>query len=368
MEVRLATPGHAPPLDTFIALGVANGILEAHPTAKLNVKKRGSSYEIRIEADRIDWESVYAALADQLTFEAKRLYNRTGDIFLAFGPQRSPSPEELSVQLERLVEEVRELVLRLPSEYSEGSRHVANEGKSGHSKSSRSYTAYLPLAPWAGKYFASTYSYKEGAYRVCPLCYFLAWSGLLTSSAVVEHRRKGKWVVYYVAPDPVDVEGADLALLSLIFREKRRQRRRIREEVPALALPLLVLATGETLWPVIESSFGLFMWTYEKAGQSLGVRRYSQLPLKPLLDFIAKAKARGRHLARLVEYLSVRDPVALAQITECLAYGKPEPYDVVRGVWSLIEQEKDRRYSRLLEREFAEALFDVWREYWASQL
>jgi len=64
------------------------------------------------------------------------------------------------------------------------------------------------------------------------------------------------------------------------------------------------------------------------------------------------------------------DPSLVAQITECLAYGEPDPYTVVRSIWSfLARKERERREgeartSRLLEKGFAEALFNVWQEYW----
>jgi len=368
MAVELVTPGHSPPLDTLIALGIASGVLQAHPTAEVLVEKEGASYRIVI-GGQVEWDKVHDKLSEKMLFEMERLRYRTGDLYSAFGPQKGIELRKLSETFKGIVELAREPMLRITFEYSEGAQHAAREGRGRGRRGT--YTAYLPIAPWAGKYFTGTYRYGEEPYTLCPLCAFLAWSGLLSSSSIITYVTKEKRGTIYVVPDPLSVKGYDLALLSLIFGEKRG---RVRDDVPLLAAPLLALATGETLWPV-EGDYGLYVWKYEGAGAFLGIRGYSQLPLRPLLEFAAEAKSRGRYLARLIKRL---DPSLVAQIAECLAYGEPDPYTVVRSVWSFLSQQKKRgrregevrkrggnaRTSRLLEKGFAEALFGVWQRYW----
>jgi hypothetical protein len=50
MSTELVTPGHSPPLDTLIAMGIAVGTLQAHPAARIEVKKQG--FSCRIESMR----------------------------------------------------------------------------------------------------------------------------------------------------------------------------------------------------------------------------------------------------------------------------------------------------------------------------
>jgi len=122
------------------------------------------------------------------------------------------------------------------------------------------------------------------------------------------------------------------------------------------------------VWSV-EGEYSLYVWKY-KAGAFLGIRGYSQLPLKPLLEFAAEAKFRSRYLTRLIKRL---EPLPVAQITECLAYGEPDSYTVVRSIWLFLAQKgreqkegevrkkgREAQTSRLLEKGFAEALFNVW--------
>uniref|UniRef100_A0A7C1T5I7 Uncharacterized protein n=1 Tax=Thermofilum pendens TaxID=2269 RepID=A0A7C1T5I7_THEPE len=359
METRLVTPGHSPPLDTLIALGLANGVLQACPTASLLVRKRGVCYEIRIKG-QVNWEEVHAKLSDAIMFEARRLRFGMGDLLRAFGPQRGIKFEELEGRFLDLTKKAYNHMLEVEKEYSQEAQHAASEGRV---KGRRGRTAYLPIAPWAGKFFAGTYKYQKRQYTLCPLCSFLAWAGILTSSSLIKYRKRDKRGTIYVVPDPIHMEGYDLALLSLLFREKRTY---IPEDLPLLAIPLLVLSTGETIWPV-EGEYGLYVWKYEQVGNFPGIRGYSQQPLRPLLEFVAKAKSRGGRLARLVRVLSQRDPAALAQIVECLSYGEPDPYTVVRSVWTSLNQEERRtELLKLLERSFAEALYEVWRSYWGS--
>jgi len=354
MSIEIVTPGHSPPLDTLVALGIVSGVFQAHPTAEVVVEKLGAAYRIKIHG-QVEWDKVYSELSERMLFEAERLRYETGHLRSAFGPQKGIESQKLSGIFKDIVELARKPMLDITHEYAEDAQHATKEGRG--KKRRGAYTAYLPVAPWAGKYFAATYRYSEEAYILCPLCAFLAWSGLLSSSSIVTYVVKNKRGTIYAVPDPVSMRGYDLALLSLIFGEKRGW---IRNDVPLLAAPLLVLATGETVWPV-EGEYSLYVWKYEGAGTFLGIREYSQLPLKPLLEFVAEAKSRGRYLARLIKRL---DPSLLAQITECLAYGEPDPYTVVRSIWSFLTQKRKERMSRLLEKGFAEALFNVWQEYW----
>jgi hypothetical protein len=363
MSVELVTPGHSPPLDTLITLGIVTGIFQAHSTAHVAVRKQGISYRITID-EQVEWGEVYAKLSERMLFEAERLRYGRGDLCSAFGPQAGIKFQELSEVFKEVVEKACDPFLRITLEYAEGSQHAAREGRGKKRKELR--TAYLPVAPWAGKYFAGTYKYREEAYTLCPVCTFLAWSGLLSSS-VITYKAENKRGAIYAVPDPMRVRGYDLALLALVFREKKEW---IPNDIPLLAAPLLVLASGETVWPV-EGEYGLYVWKYEGSGAFLGIRGFSQLSLMPLLEFVARAKAEGKYLARLVRYLAGKergDPSLIAQITECLVYGDPDPYTVVRNVWSLLVRsekgEKRGERTKWLERSFVDALFRVWRRYW----
>jgi hypothetical protein len=300
-----------------------------------------------------------------MLFEVERLSYGWGNLYSAFGPQRGIKPKDLSGRFEELVELARKEFPKIAQEYSEQSQHAAGEGRGGKRK--KLPTAYLPIAPWAGKYFAETYEYREEPYALCPLCSFLAWSGILSSSSVITYVAEGKRGTIYAVPDPIHVRDYDLALLALVFSEKKGERR-LRNDIPLLAAPLLILASGETVWP-IRGEYGLYVWKYEGAGNSLGIKGFAQLPLSPLLEFVARAKARGKYLPRLIGYLASRkgDPSLIALITECLAYGEPDPYTVVRSMWSLLsraEDERGRRVLRWLDKGVAEELFEVWKKYW----
>jgi len=354
MSIELVTPGHSPPLDTLIALGIVSGVFQAHPAAEVIVEKQGASYKITIR-ERAEWDKVYAKLSEKMLFEIERLRYGTGDLLSAFGPQMGIQFQKLSETFKDIVELAREPMLNITHEYSGDAQHAAREGRGKKRKGT--YTAYLPIAPWAGKYFAATYGYKEEAYTLCPLCAFLAWSGLLTSSSIISYTAENKRGTIYVVPDPLSMRGYDLALFSLIFGEKRG---RIRNDVPLLAAPLLVLTSGETVWP-LEGVYSLYAWKYEGAGAFLGIRGYSQLPLKPLLEFVAEAKARVKRLTKLIKLL---DPSLVAHITECLVYGEPDPYTIVRSIWAFLAQKKETRTQRLLEKGFADVLFNVWKNYW----
>jgi hypothetical protein len=364
MSTELVTPGHSPPLDTLIAMGIAVGVLRAHPAARIELRKQGSSYRISIDG-QVMWNRVYEGLSERMLFEVKRLRYRWGDLYSAFGPQRGIKPEDLSRRFEELVELARKDFPRIAQEYSEHSQHAAREGRGGKRK--KLFTAYLPVAPWAGKYFAETYEYQEEPYALCPLCSFLAWSGILFSSSVITYVAEDKRGTIYAVPDPIHLRNYDLAFLALVFGEKKGERS-IRSDIPLLAAPLIILAPGETIWP-IKGEYGLYMWKYEGAGNFLSIKGFAQLPLNPLLEFVARAKARGKYLTRLIEYLASRrgDPSLIALITECLVYGEPDPYTVVRNIWSLLSQAEDerkRKILRWLDKGVAEELFRVWKKYW----
>jgi hypothetical protein len=364
MSTELVTPGHSPPLDTLIAMGIAAGVLRAHPAASIEVRKQGSSYRISIDG-QVMWNRVYEELSERMLFEVKRLRYRWGDLYSAFGPQQGIKPEDLSRIFEELVELALKDFPKIAQEYSEHSQHAAREGRGGKRK--KLLTAYLPVAPWAGKYFAETYEYQKEPYALCPLCSFLAWSGILSSSSVITYTAKDKRGTIYAVPDPIHLRNYDLALLALVFSEKKGGRR-FRNDIPLLAAPLLILASGETVWP-IGGEYGLYVWKYERAGNFPGIKGFAQLPLNPLLEFVARAKARGKYLTRLIEYLASRrgDPSLIALITECLVYGEPDPYTVVRNIWSLLSQAEDerkRKTLRWLDKGVAEELFRVWKKYW----
>jgi hypothetical protein len=362
MSTELVTPGHSPPLDTLIAMGIAVGILQAHPAARIEVKKQGSSYRITIDG-QVTWDRVYETLSEKMLFEVERLSYGWGSLYSAFGPRRDIKPKDLSGRFEELVELARKEFPKIAQEYSEQSQHAAREGRGGK----KLPTAYLSIAPWAGKYFAGTYKYQEKPYALCPLCSFLAWSGILSSSSVITYVAEGKRGTIYAVPDPIHVRNYDIALIALVFAEKKGERR-LRNDIPLLAAPLLILASGETVWP-IRGEYGLYVWKYERAGNFPSIKGFAQLPLSPLLEFVARAKARGKYLPRLIGYLASRkgDPSLIALITECLAYGEPDPYTVVRSIWSLLsraEDERGRRVLRWLDKGVAEELFEVWKKYW----
>lgn len=363
MSTELVTPGHSPPLDTLIAMGIVIGVLQANPVARITVKKQGFTYRVTIN-EQVMWDKVFEALSERWLFEIKRLRYGMGAFYSAFGPQRGIKPAELSKRFEELVELAQKDFPRIAQEYSEDSQHVTREGRGGKRK--KLYTAYLPIAPWAGKYFAGTYKYKEDPYALCPLCSFLAWSGLLSSSAVMTYVAEDKRGTIYAIPDPIDVSNYDLAFLALIFGEKKEKS--FHNNIPLLAVPLLVLASGETIWH-IRGKYGLYVWKYEGTGNFLSLKDFSQLPLSPLLDFVAGAKAKGKYLPKLIEYLASRegDPSLIALITECLIYGEPDPYTVLRNIWSLLSQARDKRAKRILrwlDKGVAEVLFRVWKKYW----
>jgi len=70
---------------------------------------------------------------------------------------------------------------------------------------------------------------------------------------------------------------------------------------------------------------------------------------------------REASLAALVEFLGRSDPASLSSVVECLAFGAPDPYSVVRDIWACIAQrsgEAPKHY--LLEPSTVAALYEVW--------
>ncbi|RLE84287.1 MAG: hypothetical protein DRJ67_10785 [Thermoprotei archaeon] len=359
-EYSLVTPGHAPPMDTLIALGIVAAVLDACPEANVSVWREGSRYRIRLKG-HIDRGGLLECVLNTLRFEAEYAA-MTGEGKFAYA--RMPQPA-MRVELLREIADDLELEGTDPLIAYSRPEHALTrgEGRAGKSRSKRLRVAHVQIAPWAGKYITSakegegTYFYAETEYVACPLCLALAWMGLLKATAVIAARHKKSIRVFYVAPDPIRMNMPDLALLLLVFGEKYELIPC--EGPPLLAAPLLPLASGETLHP-LKGGCRITVWEHARTGQFIGIRGLASLPLRPLLEFIAKAKSEGRYLPALVEDLRFSDPSLLAEIVECLVFGEPDPYSVVRDLWSQLSRDKRRERLRWLEQGMVDALFKVW--------
>ena len=300
-KVVLITPGHSPPFDTLIALGLSTSVLNVDPEARLKINKIGNRYRLEVETTA-DWLECSHYASSLLKFEAKYAeLTNSGKLQYTLLPQPAIKPGTLKV-LAKLLEESE----MSPKDYL-NPNHMSllkegRVGKKGKKDRYRRKVVYVQVAPWAGKFLAESYSSSVTEYVACPLCICFAWVGLLSSVAVIAVREEKGIRVLYAAPDPIRSDEIDIALLTTIFGEKCEiipVRRDGWGSPPIVATPLLVLATGETMYP-LKGDFGVIVWEHSRAGFFIGIKSQIHMPLKPLLDFIARAKSEGRYLAALV--------------------------------------------------------------------
>lgn len=352
-EMDLLTPGHPQPLDLLVGLGLALAILDVDPASKVTLQRVGT-YHLRVKT---------RAKGRDLLRVIKRAY--TLDYYEKLLGMLRPQPgvESKILSLPRnawqeMLDPFQEY--SLPNHLKK--RGEGRSGKSGEGRSGKRETTHVQVAPWAGKYVATSYrAIEDKYYLVCPLCAAFAWYGALrTASVYVVYKRK-KIDVVYSLPDPSTASTEDLLLLSAIFGEKFEQLQG--SDVPALAAPLITLAEGESIYPLMDKAIDVYVWKHSKERTFIAIRGLARLPMSPLLKFIAEAKAENAPIARLVR-LVVRgkddiagEPELLSTLVECLIYGTPEPYNVIRSLWSYLYRQKA---THLLRRSIVEPLYSVW--------
>lgn len=367
MSYNLLSPGHPQPLDTLVALGLATLILDADPNSKVKLRKSGN-YILSISTSA-ESNELYEIMLNAFSVD---FYDK---LKLVIKPQPALRLETIFELVELAEGENLNPFLEYQRPY-----HIISFGEGRRDNLKRreieSSKAYLQVAPWAGKYTALSYKSKERPYITCNLCAALAWYGIMRMASVIAVTRSDETKVVYSLPDIVsEVQTEDILVMSSIFGEKFDEI--FETSIPILASPLITLASGETIYPLKDTSFDVFIWEHSrmgspKTGQTISARNLCRVPLSPIMSFVAEAKARNVPLAVLLNYLLKGfgrkeggkriegRPELLSEIVECLVYGNPDPYTIARNIWSLLSEEGDHAL-RLLSLGLVEAIFSVYR-------
>ena len=333
----LFSPGHRIPLDTLIANAIAIGVLEVDPDARVHVSKVGARYilEIKTNASGID-VATWAAKEVLIDIELEE----NGKIYRVLSPNRA----NLSSMLRNVREAAEKVMDSEPDIFTvyKVEYHSIEKKEGRHGRKKDMFPAYVPIAPWAGKYVGGGYSYRPVQYILCDLCFTLAWAGLVRSTSLIYCTRNGRREIkaLIVSPDPILSDTHDIAVLGEVFGSKNENI--IGNIIPILAAPFVAMATGETIFPV-KGEFAVLVWdhTFKRNPR---VEGFVSLPLSPLLHFVAEAKARGAKLARLINITTrdfgdhVAEPTLISLLVECLAYGSPEPYNALRELWAFLNK------------------------------
>mgnify|MGYP000489323141 CR=1 FL=1 len=215
----LITPGHSPPLDTLIALGLSVSVLNADPEAEIRIGKEGNRYRVHVQTSA-DWLEVVHNASEMLRLEVEYAnLTNSGKLWHVLLPQPRQTRSQQARSLRLVADTVEEQGVNPRDEYSRPDHALLR--REGRFSRRKGYgVAYLQVAPWAGKYIAESYSSRPIAYVTCPLCTCLAWTGLLAATATIAVREERSVRVLYAAPDPISGGEVDLALLLTIFGEK----------------------------------------------------------------------------------------------------------------------------------------------------
>lgn len=344
-EENLLTPGHPQPLDLLIGLGLALAVLDADPESEVTLRREGN-YRLTIKTN---------AKCGKLLHVIEQAYyvDYHEKLLGMLKPQPSIRSKVLNLPRDKKLKKLDPF-----KEYSLPD-HLK---KHGEGRTRKGEVAYVQIAPWAGKYAKTSYKAVENEYyRVCPLCAALSWYGALRMASVYVVYKKRESYVVYSLPDPSTAATEDLLLMSAIFGEKFEQLRL--GEVPVLAAPLITLAEGESIYPLRNKAIDIYVWKHSKERDSVAIRSLARLPMSPLITFISEAKARNVPIARIVRLVLrgkgdvAGEPELLSTLVECLVYGTPEPYDVVRSLWSYLSK---LEATHLLHQSFVESLYSVW--------
>jgi len=185
-------------------------------------------------------------------------------------------------------------------------------------------TLYLPLGPMYGKYDQSNYNMQATEYKVCYTCFLFANLGLVYGTGIIrlEKSNRVKSIMFTLIPTN-EAEIVDVILAQRAFEFVHERFMGI--DVPTIAVPLIALSIGETLYAF--SDVDVLVWVYEK--EKSGTRnKYSFRITQPLhvnvsrlLRTLSTIKYYVPEWPRVVYecFLSNDDgPVILATLTEAI--------------------------------------------------
>jgi len=317
-SITLYTPGHNLVTDSLIMHGIVRYLLWADVDIdSVKIRRLGERFIIEIgnpnsiKEDKA--KQVLASLQDQaIKLLSKGDYTYLIRFFekIDAANLNRPAFKEWMRQFAQAITKFYSDSVRIYEDYD----HMESEGRvrAGYP------TLYLPLGPVYGKYNQSNYSAREVPYKVCYTCFLFANLGLVYGTGIIriEKSNGAKSIMFTLIPTN-EVEIVDVILTQRAFELVHERFMGI--DVPTIAVPLIALSIGETLYAFKNAE--VLVWVYEKSGNSLRITQPFHVSVDKLLRVLSTIKYYVPEWPRVVHecFLSNDDgPVILATLTETI--------------------------------------------------
>jgi len=324
-SITLYTPGHNLVTDSLIMHGIVRYLLWADVDVdSVKIRRLGERFVIEIRDPNLikedEAKQVLLSIQDQAD-----LLNKSNYAYLTRFFEKIDA-----ANLNRSVSEFRKWVQQFSQAITkfdfdsvrayEDYNHIESESE-GRVRAGYP-TLYLPLGPMYGKYDQSNYKMQAKQYKVCYTCFLFANLGLVYGTGVIrlEKGNRAKSIMFTLIPTN-EMEMVDVVLAQRAFEFVHE--RFVGIDVPTIAVPLIALSIGETLYAF--SDVDVLVWVYEKSGttkkQSFRITQPIHVNVSRLLRTLSTIKYYVPEWPRVVYecYLSNDDgPVILATLTETI--------------------------------------------------
>ena len=316
VTTRLYTPGHNLVTDTLIMHGIVRYLLWAG-VSKGVVRRIGDRFVIDIE-EEISKDKERKAINQLITIQRAGVktieYDKPTTKFFEKIYRANINEPVFWNWVRSIVDSITKFDTILI--YQDPDHKIkANEGRR---RSRTGATVYLPLGPLYGKYEYADYNVKEGVqYTMCSSCFLMANLGLVYGSYVLRTQKGDK--IYSIILNLIPSQEAsivDIALIQRAFEIQYKEERDI--EVPILAVPLIALSYGETLYGF--EGMDAIVWINERSGNFQRVPYFTTFNVDKVYKVISVIKIEVPDWPRIIEdYLLTEDGLhILAYITETI--------------------------------------------------
>ncbi len=340
--MRLYTPGHNLVTDSLIMHGIVRYLMWAGKTSG-TVERVGDRFIIDIDGEITNADEKRAIRQLVLIQEAGRKTLEHDEAIIKFFEKI----DEANVNKPAFKNWVKSMVVSITGfktiRIYEDTNHkyARNEGRRSRSKTA--ITTYLSIGPIYGKYLHSNYSVKENVpYVICSDCFLAANLGLVYGAYVIRINKGDR--AHSIMMTLIPTSKAKFTDIALIQRAFELQYDEFNIEIPTIAVPLMALSYGETLYGF--EGLDAVVWVYEKSGNFQRIPSFTVLHVDKLLDAITAIKTEVPQWPRFLKNLSKDDDgvTILTSIAEAILSGNPDEqvYSIVRLIVSYMQKNNIR--------------------------
>lgn len=343
MPLELYTPGHNLVTDSLIMHGMVRYLVWAGGARHGSVERIGERFKIIID-DEIDEDKAKRTLKT-LQELSNATIEREEPIGLIikkiWASNVNSTKQNLRSWFDSLQSAIKEF--KTIKIYADIDHAVSsNEGRRSSKVNS---TVYLPLGPIYGKYLSKDYVVKENVqYMVCPTCFLLANMGLAYGVFILRINKGNRISSIMVSLVPsIKADLIDIMLVQRAFEYKYNE---FNLDIPILAVPLIALSFGETLYAF--ENMDALIWVYEKSGNFMRIPNYIQVNIEGLLKTVSGIKYYIPQWPKILNecFLKNEDgPTILAKLNEAVINNviKEHIYDIAREIIGLLNVKKDEK-------------------------